>query len=382
MERIPAVKILVISHEYPPIGGGGGRVVQDLCKGLASREYDFYILTAHHAGLPDLETQEHLTIERLHSCRRQEYRASLFSMFCFVWKSFWRALRIIKIWKPDLIHAHFAVPAGASAAMAALLTRTPYILTIHGGDVPGGAPEKTGRWFKFIKPFTAFIWKKARKIIAVSDFSRQLALMHYPVQIEVIPNGIDRKRFSQDVQPVHSPPQLLFVGRFSPEKNAIALPDILNEIADLPWSCTMIGDGPHYEKVNSHLLHYHLDGRVRLTGWISQEDVNIALSQSDLLLMPSLRESMPLVGLQALAAGVGLLVSDVGACAEMVDEGQNGFLLPANDISGFTRTLRSLLSTTEIITEFKKVSKKKSAAFDLHAILDQYRSIYQEISGI
>jgi glycosyltransferase involved in cell wall biosynthesis len=144
----------------------------------------------------------------------------------------------------------------------------------------------------------------------------------------------------------------------------------------------MIGDGPQFSEVKSHLQRYHLDGRVRLTGWISQEGVNLALSQSDLLLMPSLRESMPLVGLQALAAGVGLILSDVGACAEMVVEGRNGFLLPVNDIFGFSRTLRSLLSTTEIITELKKVSKKKSAAFNLHAILDQYRSIYQEISGI
>ena len=382
MEGIPAVKILVISHEYPPIGGGGGRVVQDLCQGLASRDYAFYILTAHHAGLPDLETQEYLTIERLHSCRQHEYRASLFSMFCFVWKSFWRALGIIKIWKPDLIHAHFAVPGGASAALAGLLTRTPYILTIHGGDVPGGAPEKTGRWFKFIKPFTAFIWKNARKVIAVSDFSRQLALTHYPVQIEVIPNGIDRKHFNQEVQPAHSPPQLLFVGRFSPEKNAIAIPEILYEIADLSWSCTMIGDGPQFTEVHSRLQRYQLDERVRLTGWIAQQDVNEALMQSDLLLMPSLRESMPLVGLQALAAGVGLLMSDVGACAEMVDVGRNGFLLPANDMAGFARTLRSLLSTPEEIAKLKGTSKKKSAAFDLHAILEQYRSVYQEISGI
>ena len=70
-------------------------------------------------------------------------------------------MKLAREWKPDLIHVHFAVPAGALAWILRRLTGIPYVLTAHLGDVPGGVPEKTGRWFRWIYPFTPPIWKKS-----------------------------------------------------------------------------------------------------------------------------------------------------------------------------------------------------------------------------
>jgi len=373
------MKILVISHEYPPIGGGGGRIIQDLCEGMASPTNQFYILSSHHGDLPRLESQEFLTIERLHVRRDTAYRASLKSMFLFVMKSFFRSQQIMRIFKPDLIHAHFAVPGGASAALAAKCSSKPLVLTIHGGDVPGGAPEKTDRWFRFIKPFTGYIWRSASRIIAVSDASRQLALAHYPVNIKVIANGIDRSQFMKKNNNVSIPPKILFIGRFSPEKNAIAVPKILNKLSDLAYDCTMVGDGPQMDEVIETVQQFQLTKRVHLSGWLRQSQVNQELIESDILIMPSLRESMPMVGLQALAAGNALIMSNVGACPEMVDEGKNGYLIPINDIDAYASALRKLLESHEKLFDFKKRSQEKSAAFDIDDVLDKYRHVYQEV---
>ena len=379
MDHHPARKILVVSHEYPPIGGGGGRVIQDLCEGLASENLTFYILTAHYADLSQIETHEFLTIERLRSCRKEAFRASLTAMVCFVWKSFWRTLRLIHTWNPVLIHAHFAVPGGASAALAAMITRTPYILTIHGGDVPGGAPEKTDRWFRIMKPFTGFIWKRANKVIAVSEVSKQLALKQYPVEIEIIPNGIDRHVFQNDPAKLQTPPHILFVGRFSPEKNAIAVPDILKNLLDLDWKCTMIGDGPHWSLLEQKIKQFNLDERFNLTGWLPQDSVNSLLSNSDILMMPSLRESMPMAGLQALAAGNALILSNVGACPEMAVPGRNGFLFDPLDIEGFAQAVRELLCDSDKLMEYKVHSRYISKKFDIGLVLEKYRAIYHEV---
>lgn len=374
-------KILVISHEYPPIGGGGGKVIQDLCEGIASDEYAFYVLTSHYQHLPEFEIRENITIERINVGRNETFRASLSSMFRFVWKSFWRALKLIRIWEPNLIHAHFAVPGGASAAFASKWTGKPMVLTIHGGDVPGGAPEKTDRWFRFIKPFTGYIWKNAAKIIAVSDYSRQLALSHYPVEIAVIPNGIDRNQFRTENSIVHSPPQILFVGRFSPEKNAVAVPVIMQAVSTANWHCTMIGDGPQLEKVQKDINQFGLEDQFTLTGWLELEDVYQHFQKADILLMPSLRESMPMAGLQALAAGNALVLSRVGACPEMVDDGENGFLVAPGDVDGYARVIESLLATKDFLAKAKNHSKMKSAAFDIQSVLDQYKRIYEEVGG-
>jgi len=379
MENIPTVKILVISHEYPPIGGGGGRVIQDLCEGIASDSYNFYMLTAHWDDLPEFEESKNLTIERIRSRRTQAYRADLLAMACFVWKSFWRALRIIRKWHPDIIHAHFAVPGGASAAVASLLTCTPYMITVHGGDVPGGAPDKTKKWFSFIFPFTQFIWKKAKKVITVSQQSRQLAQTHYPVKIEVIPNGIDTTRYLHTSLETHNPPCIMYIGRFSPEKNAQLVPKILSHLDDLKWKCVMVGDGPQMARVKTFIAENQLDDRIELPGWISPQEVDQALLKSDILLMPSLHEGMPMVGLQGLASGLALVMSDVGACPDMVNLEKNGFLIEAGDEKGYAHALRTLLSDPKKLRQYKKNSIQKVADFDIQKVISSYKNVYQSI---
>jgi len=377
MENIPTIKILVISHEYPPIGGGGGRVIQDLCEGIASDGYNFYVLTAQWDDLPKYEESENLIIERIRSHRTQAYRANLLAMVCFVWKSFWRALQIIRKWHPDIIHAHFAVPGGASAAAASLLTHTPYIITVHGGDVPGGAPEKTKKWFRFILPFTRFIWKKAKRIIAVSQQTRQLAHAQYPVKIDVIPNGIDTARYLHSSLEIHDPPCVMYIGRFSPEKNALLVPIILSHLGDLRWKCMMVGDGPQMAHVQSLIIENQLEDRVKLPGWIKPHEVDEALLKCDVLLMPSLREGMPMAGLQGLASGLALVMSDIGACPDMINLEENGFLIETGDVKGYANALRALLSDPKKLLRYKKSSLEKAREFDIKKVFDAYKNVYQ-----
>jgi len=377
MENIPTIKILVISHEYPPIGGGGGRVIQDLCEGIASDGYNFYVLTAQWDDLPKYEESENLIIERIRSHRTQAYRADLLAMACFVWKSFWRALQIIRKWHPDIIHAHFAVPGGASAAAASLLTHTPYIITVHGGDVPGGAPEKTKKWFRFILPFTRFIWKKAKRIIAVSQQTRQLAHAQYPVKIDVIPNGIDTARYLHSSLEIHDPPCVMYIGRFSPEKNALLVPIILSHLGDLRWKCMMVGDGPQMAHVQSLIIENQLEDRVKLPGWIKPHEVDEALLKCDVLLMPSLREGMPMAGLQGLASGLALVMSDIGACPDMINLEENGFLIETGDVKGYANALRALLSDPKKLLRYKKSSLEKAREFDIKKVFDAYKNVYQ-----
>ena len=186
------MKILVLIHEFPPVGGGGGRAAQDICRGLAERDHDIVVLTAHLKGLPKEEMMDGIRVLRLPSLRREAFRAALKAMGAYVLSGLWAGFRFIKRWQPDLVHVHFAVPAGALAWMLSKLTGVPYVMTVHLGDVPGGTPEKTRGWFKWVMPFTYPIWRDAKRVIAVSEFTRQLALKHYKREIEVIPNGVDR----------------------------------------------------------------------------------------------------------------------------------------------------------------------------------------------
>ena len=372
------MKILVISHEYPPIGGGGGKVVKDLCVGLAERGYQIHVLTALWDNLSKNEGDGNLVIERLPSGRTQSFRADFKAMLFFVWKSFWRGLKVIREWQPDLIHAHFAVPAGAAAFALSVFTRIPYIITAHGGDVPGGTPEKTGGWFRFVLPFSKPIWKHASAIAAVSSQTRQLALKHYASAIQVIPNGIDPKayhpgRFSKSKNPV-----IIYIGRFSPEKNALAVPRVLSDLVNLDWNCVMLGDGPQMEEVKSLIKQNHLEKRFTLPGWVDPGEVSGWMEKSDILLMPSLREAMPMAGLQALAMGLAIVASDIGSVPDIVKPGENGFLVTPGDLNGYGEAIKKLLDDPALLEKFRHASRKFVTQFDIKRVVAGYEDLYQK----
>ena len=372
------MRILVLIHEYPPIGGGGGRVAQDLCIGLAKRGDELTVLTSHFEGLPLDETVGGVRVIRLKSLRREPYKASFLAMGAYLLAGWQSGIKLAREWKPDLIHVHFAVPAGALAWILRRLTGVPYVLTAHLGDVPGGVPEKTGRWFCWIYPFTPPIWKRARRVVAVSEHTRQLALKHYSVPIQVIPNGVDLS----DLEPgkIHpgDPPQIVFAGRFVAQKNPLQIIRTLAQLREIPWHCVLAGDGPLRPEMEAEIQKQGLSERFTLPGWITPEQVIDCYRESDVLFMPSLSEGFPVAGVQGLAMGLAVVASCIGGWMELVSPGENGFLVDPTDEQGYFQALESLLTNPQQLLRFRQASRVLAGKFDLSAIVEQYAGVYGE----
>lgn len=366
------MRILVLIHEYPPVGGGGGRVAQDLCEGLAARGHEVRVLTAQCGDLSPSETRAGVQVIRLESRRREMFRADMKAMTGFVWVAIKAGRRMIKTWQPDVMHVHFAVPTGISALVLKQLTHLPYVLTAHLGDVPGGVPEKTAKWFRWIFPFTPPIWRGAAAVAAVSAFTRDLALKYYKVPIKVIHNGVDLDALDPGEIRLNTPPHIVFAGRFMPQKNLLTLVRCLAKVAHLPWLCTLIGDGPQRVAVETEISQLGLQDRINLPGWVTPEEVIETYRYSDILFMPSLSEGLPVVGVQAMAMGLALVMSRAGGNVDLVAEGQNGFLFKPQDVDGFVAALKALLENPRRLMAFRQGSRKHAADFDLKQITDQY----------
>ena len=373
------MRILTIIYEFPPIGGGGGRAAYDICKELAARGNDVTVLTAHMQGLPLEEKRDDIRLVRIPSLRTQAFGATFPTMLAYVLVGLWTGLRLIYVYRPEIIHTHFAVPSGALAWALSILTGLPYILTAHLGDVPGGVPEKTGKWFRWLGPFTKPIWRRAKKVVAVSEFTRQLALKHYPVSIQVIPNGVDALHLVPAVITLNKPPHLVFAGRFVPQKNPIAIIEILAQLKDLNWSCSMLGDGPMFAEVKHEIEQLGMAERFYLPGWVTPEDVLNRFSESDILFMPSFSEGLPVVGVQALAKGLAIVASRIGGFLDLVDHEKNGCLLDAHDNLAFSQALRGIISRPDILLQFRKASVEKSRDFDIQKVVDKYQQILQSV---
>ncbi|MBN1147694.1 MAG: glycosyltransferase family 4 protein [Anaerolineales bacterium] len=373
------MRIMAIIYEFPPLGGGGGSAARDICQGLAKRGHEIHVLTAHMKDLPRQENSPGVSVFRIPSGRKEPYRAGLSTMAGFVAAGLVAGLSHVRKWRPDIIHVHFAVPSGPVAWALSKLSKAPYVLTAHLGDVPRGVPEKTDKWFRWIYPFTPKIWRDASRVIAVSEHTRQLALQNYPVNIQVIPNGVNLEQLNPGEIRAGAPPRIIFAGRFMPQKNPLQLVQTLASLKQLDWECIMLGDGALRDQVAQQVKELGLEERFSLPGWVSPEEVIQWLGRSDILFMPSLSEGLPVVGVQALAMGLALVASRVGGFVDLVDDGKNGYLVAPEKPDGYQRALVELLSAPDRLQSFRERSREKAACFDIDHVVASYERLFLEV---
>jgi L-malate glycosyltransferase len=372
------MRILVINHEYPPIGGGGGQSCQAIVNELARRGHEIIVLTAHLKGLPREELINNVRLIRLPSFRKQPYKAGFLTMGLFVLSAINAGYKIIRDWRPVLIHVHFAVPGGAAAWVLHRMTGVPYVLTAHLGDIPGGVPEKTGKWFRLVYPLTMSIWKHAAQSTAVSAFTASLVHKQYGMTPQVIPNGMDMKTIEGGQLSIHEPPVVIFVGRFVQQKNLMELVEVLNLVRDVPWSCTLVGDGPLHDDIQRRIDELGLHARFVFTGWASSDEVRNCLGRSDILFMPSLSEGLPMVGIQALASGLAIVANKVGGFSDLVEQNLNGYLAEPGDRKALSEALRRYLSDSQVLLKARQSSLERAGRFDIKTIVDSYETVFRK----
>jgi glycosyltransferase involved in cell wall biosynthesis len=91
--------------------------------------------------------------------------------------------------------------------------------------------------------------------------------------------------------------------------------------------------------------------------------------------MPSLSEGLPVVGVQALASGLAMVVSKIGGFLDLVTSEKNGYLINVQDVPAFANALRVLISQPEALFNFRLASLEKAGEFDIQKVVDQYHAV-------
>lgn len=366
------MKILTLCYEYPPVGGGGGRVAQTVARELVRRGHEVRVQTAALGWKSSEEDDEGVRVFRKASGRAKADTCRVHEMGLYCATSFFPTLRHIRTWKPDVIHAHFAMPTGLLAWAAHKFTRVPYVLTAHLGDVPGGVPEQTSKLFALVAPVARRVWASAAACTAVSTFVQALAQRAYGRPVERILNGINLSDAPPPRALSQAQRRLLFVGRLSVQKNPVFLIEALAKLPRRDWHLTIVGDGPLLTAVRESIEAHGLVASVTLAGWLAAPAVQQALSVSDILLMPSLSEGLPVAAIEALKYGLAIVASDIPGVRDVLENGVNGCTFPVGDSTVFAQCMSRLLSSEQALASMQQASREKARAFDLTAITDAY----------
>ena len=224
------------------------------------------------------------------------------------------ARRAARRFKPDVVYAHFLVPAGLSAALA---SRAPLVVTAHGQDV-----VNIGR-LPGVASATRFVVRRADAVIAVSDWLRRELERKVPAaagKITVVDCGVDLDRFPLQPAP-QGPPSFLAVGSLTERKNPLTLARAFERFGE--GTLTFAGDGP---------LRPQLEGRrgIEVTGLLPYDEIPARLARARVVCGPSLVEPFGQALLEAMASGRSVVATNVGGPPEFVTA-ESGVLVDPTD---------------------------------------------------
>jgi len=379
------MRILVINYEFPPLGGGAGNVAAYIARHVASQGVEVAILTSHFKGLPRQEVIDGYQVHRVPVLRHHVYKCSIYEMFSFVANSIIPSWRLARQFRPDLVHIHSGFPTGPLGYWLKITQGIPYIMTLHGGEVPGFLPEEVGTLQDILAPATRVVWSAASSVIAVSEGLRDLSLKAIPkVDIKVIPNGVDCQYFTpaERCREPDGPTRLLFVGRVVRQKG---LSYLLHALAHLKsqgvvhWRLRIVGDGPMRAPLEAQAAECGIADWVTFTGWLPFETIPDEMRGADLFVLPSIVEGMPLVLLQAMACGLPVLATEVPGSVDLVEPGGNGLLAPAKNPPALAEALAALLSDGMLCEAMGKRSREIALTMDWSEIAKAYYDLYQDV---
>jgi len=165
-------------------------------------------------------------------------------------------------------------------------------------------------------------------------------------KIKVVHCGEETAFHSIRATPFPSAPRVVCVGRLCEQKGQLLLIDAAARLAAkrLPFELVLVGDGEMRSELEALIERHALGKQVRITGWLSSEQVRNEILASRGLVLPSFAEGLPIVIMEAMALRRPVLSTYVAGIPELVRHGENGWLFPAGSLNALAEALEDFLS--------------------------------------
>ncbi|MGH2766515.1 MAG: glycosyltransferase family 4 protein [Actinomycetota bacterium] len=287
-----------------------------------------------------------------------------------------RVRAALREFRPEVVHAHEPLVPGVGM-FAVRATGRPVVGTFH-------AFADRSLLFSAAAPILRPLWRRLDARIAVSDAAAAFVRARFREDgLRVIPNGVEVELFA-GAEPAPLPPgrRILFVNRLDPRKGfrvmveafrrlALERPDVLLVVAGDGRGRAAFGDLP-----------IEVRARVVMLGSVAHADLPRYHAASEVFCAPATgRESFGIVLVEAMAAGLPVVASDIAGYREVVRDGIEGILVPPRDPGALAEALGRILDDPANRTALGRAGRERARRFSWDGVAGEVEAVYREVVG-
>jgi glycosyltransferase involved in cell wall biosynthesis/nucleoside-diphosphate-sugar epimerase len=360
--------VLVYVITKAELGGAQGHV-HDLIKSLYN-DYQIHLIVGSLGWLADKCNELGVSVHHLPNLTRS-------INFIKDVTAVKELVQTIEKIKPNLIHAHSGKP-GIIARLAGKICNVPVVFTAHGWGFDPNAPKLRRNIALAAEKMLA---KFATKIICVSESDRQLAIDLGVVEADrvvTIHNGIDAGIELPVATPKATSTQLIMVARFNKQqKDQTTLMKAIQQV-DRDINVLLVGTGPDLEEAKNTAKELDILSKVSFLG--DRLDVPQLLAQSQIFVLSTHYEGLPISILEAMRAGLPIIATNVNGIPEQVVDGKTGLLVERQDVDGLAAAITTLVDNPTLCQKMGSEGiEKLQREFTIDEMVASTKALYQSI---
>ncbi|TDT72446.1 glycosyltransferase involved in cell wall biosynthesis [Hypnocyclicus thermotrophus] len=278
------------------------------------------------------------------------------------------------------VHIHFANPAATVALIAKEFEGIEYSISVHGPDVFYNVKENL-----IVEKI-----KNAKFIRAISYFCQSQLMREstpdYWDKINIIRCGIDLSKFNNINEFVKEKKEndkinILCVGRIVPSKGQLLLVETVKKVIKKTknFKVTFIGGGEYLKNLKEKVEKSNLENYIEILGPVNNDKVIKALESSDIFVLPSFAEGVPIVLMEAMSKKIITISTKINGIPELIDDKKDGFLVEASNIDELSELLIEIIKNSDNYKELKNNARKKiEKKYDIRKNIIKLKELFEE----
>lgn len=390
------MRVLVLTHNYPRFSGDpAGAFVARLARATHAAGHETRVVTQHVAGTAKHELDDGVKVTRFSYApgrlERVGYSGSLHrdvftspivaaTLPSFFWNYRRAATRVVRNFRPDVVHAHWWVPSGAVASAL----RVPLVITLHGSDVRllENVPST--------RTLARRVFARASAVTTVSSFlARDLArlLPGLDAPVEVLPMPLDVEHFAAGASEAKAtPPRVLYAGNLVASKGVDLLIEAVALLRESGMQCELriLGEGPELPALRSLADRRGVAGAVTFSPFVPQSAMPGEYGRSTVTVLPTRgnAEGLGLTLVEALLAGSAVVGTPAGGIPEVVIDSETGLIARDGDAADIAAQIGRLIADPALRARLVACgSERARGRYATDAAVARFIALYGDVSG-